>query len=105
MRLLLDESLPRRLGPLLAGHDVVTVADAGWAGLTNGRLLGIAQHAFDCLVTADRSLVFQQSLPRFDIAVVVLQAKTNRLEDLAPLIPQMLELLPTLRPGQFAEIS
>ncbi len=105
MRLLLDESLPRRLGPLLVGHEVVTVADAGWAGLTNGRLLGIAQHEFDCLVTADRSLVYQQSLPRFDIAVVVLRAKTNRLEDLAPLIPRIRELLPTLRPGQSAEIS
>lgn len=105
MRLLLDESLPRRLGRLLVGHDVVTVADAGWTGLTNGRLLRIAQHEFDCLVTADRSLVYQQSLPRFDIAVVVLRAKTNRLEDLAPLIPMILELLPTLRPGQSAEIS
>ena len=40
-----------------------------------------------------------------DIAVVVLRAKTNRLEDLAPLIPRMLELLPTLRPGQSVEIS
>lgn len=105
MRLLLDESLPRRLGPLLVGHGVVTVADAGWAGLTNGRLLGIAQHEFDCLVTADRSLVYQQSLSRFDMAVVVLRAKTNRLEDLAPLIPRILELLPTLRSGQSAEIS
>jgi predicted nuclease of predicted toxin-antitoxin system len=105
VRLLLDESLPRRLGLLLVGHDVVTVADAGWAGLTNGRLLGIAQHEFDCLLTADRSLVHQQSLPRFDIAVVVLRAKTNRLDDLAPLIPRVLELLPSLRSGQSAEIS
>ena len=105
MRLLLDESLPRRLGRLLSEHDVVTVADAGWSGLTNGRLLGVAQEHFDCLLTADRSLVYQQSLPRFDIAVIVLRAKTNRLEDLAPLMPRILELLPALRPGQSAEIS
>ena len=105
MRLLLDESLPRRLGPLLVGHDVVTVAEAGWVGLTNGRLLGIAQHEFDCLLTADRNLVYQQSLPRFEIAVVVLRAKTNRLEDLAPLIPRVMELLPALRSGQSAEIA
>jgi predicted nuclease of predicted toxin-antitoxin system len=105
VRLLLDESLPRRLGYLLVGHDVVTVKDAGWVGLTNGRLLGLAQHEFDCLLTADRNLVYQQTVPRFDIAIVVLRAKTNRLEDLAPLIPRMLELLPTLRPGQSVEIS
>lgn len=105
MRLLLDESLPRRLGRLLAGHAVVSVADAGWSGLTNGRLLGVAQERFDCLLTADRSLVYQQSLPRFQISVLVLRAKTNRLEDLAPLIPRVLAVLPTLRLGQSAEIS
>jgi hypothetical protein len=105
VRLLLDESLPRRLGRLLGGHSVVSVADAGWSGLTNGRLLRVAQERFDCLLTADRSLVYQQSMPRFDIAVLVLRAKTNRLDDLAPLIPRVLELLPTLRPGQSAEIS
>jgi predicted nuclease of predicted toxin-antitoxin system len=104
VRLLLDESLPRRFGRLLAGHAVFSVSDAGWSGLTNGRLLGVAQDQFDCLLTADRSLVYQQSLPRFNIAVLVLRAKTNRLEDLAPLIPRILELLPTLRPGQSAEI-
>ena len=105
MRLLLDESLPRRLGRLLTGHAVVPVADAGWSGLTNGRLLGVAQEKFDCLLTADRSLVHQQFLPRFEISVVVLRARTNRLEDLAPLVPRILEVLPTLRPGQSAEIS
>jgi hypothetical protein len=78
VRLLLDESLPRRLGRLLAGHAVVSVAEAGWSGLTNGRLLGVAQGQFDCLLTADQSLVYQQSLPRFDIAVLVLRARTNR---------------------------
>ena len=105
MRLLLDESLPRRLERLLTGHDVVSVADAGWSGLTNGRLLGVAQQDFDCLLTADRSLVYQQSLSRFEISVLVLRARTNRLEDLAPLVPRVLEVLPTLRPGQSAEIS
>ena len=85
-------------------HDVVTVADASWSGLTNGRLLPVAQEQFDCLLTADRSPVYQQPLPRFDIAVIVLRAKTNRLEDLVPLIPRTLELLPMLQPGQSVEI-
>lgn len=105
MRLLLDESLPRRFGRLLAGHEVVTVGEAGWSGLTNGRLLGLAQHQFDCFLTADRSLVYQQTIGRFDIAVIVLRARTNRLEDLAPLISRTLVLLPKLQPGQSVEIS
>jgi len=99
VRLLLDESLPRRLGRLLAGHEVVTVVEAGWSGLTNGRLLAAAQHQFDCLLTADRSMVYQQVLTRYAIAVVVLRGKTNRLEDLAPLVPRVLELLPSLQLG------
>ena len=41
MRLLLDESLPKPFSRLLPDHDVVTVADAGWSGLTNGQLLDV----------------------------------------------------------------
>lgn len=99
MRLLLDESLPRPFGRLLVGHDVDTVVDAGWSGLTNGELLEVAQHRFDCLLTADQSLAQQQNLPRFAIAVVVLRARTNRVADLTPLVPQVLQILSSLRPG------
>ena len=42
MRILLDESLPRRLRGVFAGHDVVTVVEAGWSGVKNGELLRLA---------------------------------------------------------------
>ena len=100
MRLLLDDSLPKPFSRLLPDHDVVTVADAGWSGLTNGRLLEVAQHQFDCLLTADQSLAYQQNLSRFAIAVVILRARTNRVADLAPLVPRLLEVLSSLRSGQ-----
>ena len=58
----------------------------GWATLKNGELLKLASKAFDVLVTVDRNLAFQQSLPAFDIAVVVLKARTNRLADLMTLV-------------------
>jgi hypothetical protein len=90
---------------MLTGHEVVTVQEAGWSGLTNGRLLSVAQHEIDCLFTADQSVVYQQTLPRFEISVIVLRAQTNRLEDLAPLIPRALRLLPDLQPGESAEVS
>ncbi len=105
MKLLLDESLPRRLGVLLTGHEVITVVEAGWSGLTNGRLLTVAQQEFDCLLTVDRSLVFQQSLPLYTISVLVLRARTNRTDDLAPLIPRVLEVLPTMEPGRFFPVE
>jgi hypothetical protein len=105
VKLLLDESLPRRLGLLIPGHEVITVVEAGWSGLTNGRLLAAAQQKFDCLLTVDRSLVFQQSLPQYTIAVLVLRARTNRIDDLAPLIPRVLEVLPTMEPGRFLVVE
>jgi nicotinamidase-related amidase len=39
MRVILDECLPRRLGLDLSGHLVSTVPLAGWAGVSNGKLL------------------------------------------------------------------
>ena len=85
MKLLLDECIDRRLAKEIEGHEVVTVPQAGWAGIQNGELLRLAQAQFDVFVTVDRNLSFQQHLPQFSIAVIVLQAPTNRLKDLRPL--------------------
>ena len=46
MRILLDESLPRRLIRELPGHIVSTVTDNGWSGLENGELLRTAAGRF-----------------------------------------------------------
>jgi len=54
----------------------------GWTAIANGRLLALASQRVDIFVTVDRNLSFQQNLPSFSIAVVVLAAKTNRLADL-----------------------
>lgn len=72
MRILLDECIDRRLAKEIEGHEVVTVPQAGWAGIKNGELLALAQQQFDVLVTVDRNLSFQQNLPQFNIAVVIL---------------------------------
>ena len=56
MRVLLDECLPRALRRELPGHEVKTVGEAGWAGVTNGELLKLAAGHFDVLLTVDRSL-------------------------------------------------
>ena len=50
-----------------------TVVGKGWAGITNGKLLTLAQAEFDVFVTVDRNLSFQQHLPKFDIAVILLK--------------------------------
>ncbi len=54
MRLLLDESLPRRLARHLADAEADTVYDRGWSGLKNGDLLRAAEAEYDVFVTADQ---------------------------------------------------
>jgi len=53
MRVLLDECVPRALRGDIPGHDVKTVAEAGWAGIKNGELLRLAATAFDLVITVD----------------------------------------------------
>ena len=77
----------------------------GWAGTKNGQLLALAAAEFDVFITVDRNLSFQQNLLTFDIAVVVLQAPSNRLADLKPLVPKILSILPTVTKGQATTVS
>ena len=42
MRVLLDECVPRALREELSGHETKTLAEAGWAGVKNGLLPGLA---------------------------------------------------------------
>ena len=97
MRVLLDECLPKRLKRELVSHNVKTAPELGWASKRNGELLALAVSNFDVFLTADRNLSYQRDVSRFDIAVVVLAARGNRLDDLRPLVPRLLEILPTAR--------
>jgi hypothetical protein len=60
MRVLLDECVPKRLRTELTAHAVRNVAEMGWSGIKNGLLLQKAAAEFDCILTVDRSLQFQQ---------------------------------------------
>jgi hypothetical protein len=104
VNILLDECLDWRLGRDLPGHNVKTVQDMGWGGITNGRLLALAQTQFDAFITGDRNLSFQQNLTQFSIAVVVHQAESIRLVHTRPLMAKVLAMLPKLKPGQVVKI-
>ena len=105
MKILLDECVNQRLSPDFVGHEVGTVKQMGWKSKRNGELLALAAKSFDVFVTTDRNLHFQQNIERFDIVVVVMIAKTNRLADLRPIVPGILKLLPFLKKGQVREIG
>ena len=105
MRILIDESLPIALALEFAGHDVSTVRAQRWLGLRNGVLLRAAVDAgFEVIVTADKALRSQQNLPAIGIAVVLISGVRNRMRDLRPLMPRVLQVLGTVRKGELAEI-
>jgi hypothetical protein len=95
VRVLLDECLPKRLKRELVGHDARTAPEMGWASKRNGELLTLAVGRFEIFLTADRNLSYQQDLSAFDIAIVVLVARSNRLEDVRVLVPRLLQILPS----------
>jgi hypothetical protein len=105
VRILLDECLPARLSRDLTGHEARTVAGMGWAGRRNGDLLRLAEPDFDVFLTVDRNLSFQQDLGRFNLAVVVLAARSNQLRELRPLISQVLVVCRDIRPGQVITVG
>jgi hypothetical protein len=71
----------------------------GWASKRNGELLALAAAAFDVFLTADRNLSYQQDVSALNIAVIVLVAQSNRIDDLRPLAPRVLEVLTTAKRG------
>ena len=105
MRLLLDESLPERLRFLLDEHHVETTRYRGWKSKGNGELLSLARDAFDVLVTMDQSIPHQRNLTDRDVAVIVLIATSNSLEDLRPLVPRLLEVLRGIGRGQVVRVA
>ncbi|PLS81693.1 MAG: hypothetical protein CYG60_25650 [Actinobacteria bacterium] len=105
MRIILDENVDRRLKRGFAEeYEVVTVAEVGWAGKKDGELLRLAEKDFDALVSTDRGIPHQQNLSRFDLAVVLLRAKSNALEDLVPLMDEVNASLGSLEPGPVVRV-
>src|SRR5258708_7972336 len=105
MRILLDECLPRDLAKLIEGHRCATAKDMGWDGKKNGDLLRLAEKEFDVFLTIDRNLPLQQNISKFEIAVVVLKVRDNRIQSLAPLIPDVLKVLDWARPGEVIRLG
>lgn len=99
MKVLVDECIDWRLAREIVGHEVKTARQMGWSTIKNGELLKLAEKEFQVFVTVDRNLSFQQNVPAFAIAVIVLRAKSNRLSDLQPLVPELLAVIPTAKPG------
>lgn len=104
MRILLDECLPQELAGELAGHEVSTVQQEGWSGIENGELLRRASGKFGAFLTVDKHLQRTQDLPP-DLALFTIKARSNRIQTLRPLVPELLKALESARPGTFVRVG
>ena len=109
IRILLDECLPVKLRYRFQELDetflVSTVTNQRWNGIKNGKLLELAQLDFDIFITIDQNMPYQQSLSSFSIALIALQASSNRYNDLLPFIELTVKLINNCKPGRFYTVS
>jgi predicted nuclease of predicted toxin-antitoxin system len=100
MRILVDECVDWRLLRDLTDHDAKTVKQLGWEHIDDGELLSLASTQFDVFITLDKDLPNQQNIAAFDVAVIVLRARTTRLIDLRELLNPLHEALQHAKPRE-----
>jgi rRNA-processing protein FCF1 len=106
MRILLDECVPNPLKREFADLDLKTVREMGWSGTKNGALLQLmSESGFTILLTSDRNIKYEQNLQQAGIAVIVMVARKNRLQDLLPLVLKVRQALTTIAPGEVIEVD
>jgi predicted nuclease of predicted toxin-antitoxin system len=105
MRVLLDEKLPIDLSSELRSHSVETVVGRGWAGIKNGELLSRMRGRFDVLITIDRGMESQQQVSTFPFGIVIVRARSNRMQHLSPLVPAILAAIAATKPGRVQRVG
>ena len=89
MKVFVDECVTSRLLPHLVGCDLTHISSTPWRGKQNGELLRLVERSYDVFLTTDRHLPEQQNLNRFHLAFVCLRGRSNKVEDLLPLVPDL----------------
>jgi hypothetical protein len=106
MKLLLDESIARKLTNSFLGHECSTMSEEGLGREeergTSGTRGRIRLSAF---LTLDRGIEYQQNLKPRNIAVILIRTKSNRLADLLVHVPEILRVLESVQPGQLAKVG
>ena len=105
MRVLLDENLPIDLAAELVGHEMATVTGLSWRGIKNSELRSRAQESFEVLITMDRSLEFQQNIAEFELSILLVLARSNRMVHLRPFVPVILAAIEDSQPGELRKVG
>lgn len=107
MKLLLDESVDRRLINYFPKNiEAKTTQGIGWAGINNGELLKRAATAgFNAIITVDKNIEYQQNLKKLPITIIILSTPRIKVEHLKPLIPKALSSLKNNKHNTLIKIS
>jgi hypothetical protein len=98
MKILFDACCPLRKH--LSGHEIITAQEMGWGTLRNGILLSQAQAQFDVMISTDSNIEYQQQLPDYNIALIMLRSLTGCVVELEQLMPDCLKALDVIQPGE-----
>ena len=60
---------------------------------------------FEALLTVDRNIEFRQNLRASGVGVILVLSHTNRLKELRPLVPAMLEAIAAVSPGELIKVG
>ncbi len=76
-----------------------------WAGMKNRELLTRAEAAgFEAFLTADQNVGLQQNLAESGLRIVLVHDRSNALEDLLLLVPELLAVIENTTPGQVVRV-
>lgn len=101
--MLIDECLPTALHKAFPDHDVRTVAHMHWGGSTDSQLFELADGRFDVLLTADRSVRYQQRLERRSFGLVIVPGTV--LVDLLALVEEIELAITRVTPGEVYDMA
>ncbi len=65
----------------------------------------LAAANFDVFLTTDQNIEFQQNLATLPIAILIVSAKSNRMRDIEPLVPEILKALNHLPPKSLRKVG
>lgn len=107
MKILVDECAPRDLKLKLQarGFECLTVQEADYSGKKNGELLALAEGKFDVFITLDKNIQYQQNLANRKIAILLIGAKSNDMDDILPHLPACVAALGEIKSGQVVRVG
>ncbi len=102
MKVFVDECVNRRLLRHLSGYSLIHCTATPLRGMKNGALLHAVAPHYDVFLTTDTNISHQQNLKTFPLVFIVLQAVSNRIEYLLPLVPRTRAALDEIARGETA---